>query len=174
MIFIMQKKFYSRLLSAIAIIILLTTSCKKSSPSEPNYSSVHTYEEALERWNSLNIHDYTMRQRCSIVWGPNQIKDIMNIFVNKDTIMTVSYPSGLQLDSNLRSRYKPIVQLFHMISQLKNADTAAFEVYVVYDSLLGYPINFGMYSKPPVGPTDVGFSYFTCCPKRVQTPAYTY
>jgi hypothetical protein len=136
---------------------------KKSSPNEPSYSSVHTYEEALERWNSLNIHNYNICQRGGVIWGPMPIDDIMNIIVKADTITSVSYPSGLQLDSNLWSRYRSVTQLFDEVSWIKDMDTAAFAVSVEYDTLLGYPVLFGMHSKPPVGPTDIGFGYSTCC-----------
>jgi hypothetical protein len=141
--------FIIRILS-IAIITMILSCTKDDLPTQVNTSSIHSYEEALSRWNSLNYHNYIFYQYYN-GWGPG-ITGPVRLTVLADTIAEIKLVSNDSLLDHSWQRFQTVGQLFSNINFYSAMDTSRYVLSVTYDSVYGYPLSWHVYIKPP--PTD--------------------
>jgi hypothetical protein len=137
-------------------MIIALISCKKDDlPSQPNYSAVHSYDEAIAHWNSFNYHNYILYQHYD-GWGPGLVGPV-RLLIRSDTIAEIRLVSNDSLLDYSWQRFQTVVQLFNQVDYYRNMDTSRYVFSVAFDSLYGYPKIWHVYIKPP--PTDFSIGH---------------
>ncbi len=119
-------------------------------PVQPSDAMSQTYDEALARWNSLNLHDYVLYQRYR-GWGPG-VTGPVRLLVRSDTMADIRLVSNDSVLDYSWQRFQTIGQLFSQIEEYRAMDTSRYILRVEYDSLYGYPDSWNVHIDPP--PTD--------------------
>jgi hypothetical protein len=130
-----SKSFF---LMALALCFFL--SCKEST-TQTTFNPVHTYDEALQRWQQLNIKHYSIYQAHQIgPWGEGRYK----LIIHFDSITEVR---TIDRDSLLPGKFgKTIDDLFSYVDEISLRDSTycpRYDYGASFDSIYGYPNSCG-------------------------------
>ena len=128
------------------IVGLLCQACKEEEPlpTNPNTQPISSLSEAIVRWQSTNIHTYSMKQTTNSWYGWSGDTVIVNI--KADTIADVfSIRSNSKLDYSAWIQYKTVNQLFDIAQLDTNTHTLSYE----FNQAYGFPSNIYFSIKPP-------------------------
>ncbi len=144
----MQK---SRYILSLISILMLGCDVETESPASVTLDAPKSVSEAIARWHSWNIHDYSFTQtrRCWYSW----CGDSMRVVVRADTIYLISILSHSAFDT----AWGLTVDRLFEIAQL---DTSRWSVQAEFDEIYGFPRGLSCQIKPPPY-TEGGVAYLT-------------
>ena len=137
------------------IVGLLCQACRKDEPlpTNPNIQAISSLSDAVARWQSSNIHTYSIKQTTNSWYGWSGDTVIVNI--KADTIADVfSIRSNSNLNYSGWVQYKTVNQLF----DIAQSDTIVYELSYEFNQAYGFPCNLYFRTKSPAI-TEGGIRY---------------
>ncbi len=147
----MIKSFFHIAVLVFCFAAFFSLSCNQDkSGITPTTDSIKTVSEAIARWHSMHIHNYSFNQTRQC-WYPS-CGDSVRVVVRTDTIYSMI---PINPGSVTTEWCKTVDGLF----EFALFDTLRWIVYAEFDQFYGFPKVVFIQSKPPPY-TEGGFTYF--------------
>jgi hypothetical protein len=148
----MFANFFHNAVLIFCLTLFLFSSCNQDKSSITSATdSIKTVFEAVARWRSMHIHNYTYNQtnHCWYPWCGDSVR----VVVQADTIYSVTplIPAIGHID---------LVKTVEALFEYAQYDTTNYFVYAEFDQFYGFPKVVFIQPKPPPH-TEGGFTYFS-------------